>query len=86
MPWHNGWWAFGPWWFFPFVMPAVMIIGIVVMLIIVRSLFWGGGPWWLGRPSEPGEDQALAILRRRFASGEISEREYEAKRQLLQRS
>jgi putative membrane protein len=83
MPWYNDWMAFGPWWIFPFVMPLMMIVGLVVMLIVFRSVFGGRGPWWMDRPTPPESDRALDILRERLATGEITEQEYEQKRQLL---
>lgn len=84
MPWHMDGWAAGPWWFFPFVMPIVMLVVMIIALIIFREVFWGGpGRRWSGRPDS--EDPALEILRRRFASGEITEQEFQEKRRLLQR-
>ncbi|MFF2847828.1 SHOCT domain-containing protein [Streptomyces sp. NPDC058001] len=70
----------GPWiLFFPLIWAAV-VIGVVTVL---RRTVWRGrrGPWrptGEGRP--PGErptgDAPIAVLGRRFASGEIDEDEY----------
>ncbi|MCC6178977.1 MAG: SHOCT domain-containing protein [Chloroflexi bacterium] len=79
MPWYNGWWMF------PIVMPLMMIVFLAVALLIFRGVFWGRGPWWTDRPGEPEGDRALDILRQRLASGEITDEEYERKRQLLTR-
>ncbi|MET9958535.1 SHOCT domain-containing protein [Streptomyces sp. NPDC006326] len=67
----------GPWiLFFPLVWAAV-VIGVVTVL---RRTVWRGGrgprgPWAAaGRPY--GENSPIAIIGRRFASGEIDEDEY----------
>ncbi|MEU0966114.1 SHOCT domain-containing protein [Streptomyces sp. NPDC005917] len=59
----------GPWiLFFPLIWAAV-VIGVVTVL---RRTAWRGrgGPW------RPAGDSPLAVLGRRFASGEIDEDEY----------
>ncbi|MBT2452910.1 SHOCT domain-containing protein [Streptomyces sp. ISL-43] len=64
----------GPWiLFFPLIWAAV-VIGAVTVL---RRTVWRGrrGPWQ-GRGAAYGEHAPIAILGRRFASGEIDEDEY----------
>lgn len=88
MPW---WWqanggAAGPWWIFPIVMPISMLIVMLIAFVMFRELFWGRpGRWSRGSQDEPSKDPALEVLRRRFASGEITEQEFEEKRKILQR-
>lgn len=68
----------GPWiLFFPLIWAAVVVTVVSVLRRTVgRSL-----PWAAGRPSSgghgsPGEAGPIAVLGRRFASGEIDEDEY----------
>lgn len=85
MPWWGGGWGPGPWWIFPLVMPIVFVVVMLIMLTVFRE-FWGHAGWWGSRrPYNDGTsaDPALEISRRRFASGEITEHEYEQKRKLL---
>ena len=77
------WWGTGPWWIFPILMPIVMLLVMLIALTMFREVFWGPGRRWSRRPDD--EDSALEILRRRFASGEINEKEFEEKRRTLQR-
>ncbi|MFD5268154.1 SHOCT domain-containing protein [Streptomyces sp. NPDC058335] len=63
----------GPWiLFFPLIWAAV-VIGMVTLL---RRTVWRGrrGPW--AADLRPKGDSPLAVLGRRFASGEIDEDEY----------
>lgn len=78
------WWLGGPWWVFPIVMPVVMVVVLLIGLFVVREVF-GVGPRWLRRrgPAEE-EDEALRILRRRYAAGEITEDEYLDRRAMLE--
>ncbi|MPY54819.1 SHOCT domain-containing protein [Streptomyces acidicola] len=68
----------GPWiLFFPLIWAAV-VIGVVTVL---RRTVWRGrhGPWrTMGgyRPPVDSPDSPMAVLGRRFASGEIDEDEY----------
>lgn len=78
-PWcegHMGWW--GGW---MMILWWVLILGFVVL-----------GIWWFRRRSEgggtfkPGADRAEAILRERFARGEIDEETYRRQVAELRRS
>ncbi|WP_432136242.1 MULTISPECIES: SHOCT domain-containing protein [unclassified Streptomyces] len=65
----------GPWiLFFPLIWAAV-VVGAVTLL---RRTVWRGrrGPWGVGPGPRPSGDSPLAVLGRRFASGEIDEDEY----------
>ena len=78
--WNWGYGGPADWWIFPLVMPLVMIVGMLIMMSMFRGGFFWSGP----RHQHRGDDDAaLDILRRRLASGEISEDEYQAKRKLL---
>ena len=73
-------------WFF-LVNAALSIAFVVVMVVlIVQTIRWptrnsgaGGGA---GAP-RPGEDAALAVLRERFARGEIDASEFEERKRTL---
>ncbi|TLS39884.1 SHOCT domain-containing protein [Streptomyces montanus] len=68
----------GPWiLFFPLIWAAV-VIGVVTVL---RRTVWRGrrgprGPWRGMDQARPAGDSPIAMLGRRFASGEIDEDEY----------
>ncbi len=83
MPWF-GVWGLGPW----FIFPVLMCVGMIAMMLLMgrghlgRGLMgWCGG----GHVSEAHGDPALETLRQRFASGELSEQEYEEQRDVLLR-
>jgi len=83
MPWH--WWGqvgpWGWWWIFPVAFLLCLVIMIVMMASFCRHMMGSGHrPAW-----RKIDDEALAILRRRFAGGEISEEEFVSKRHLLMR-
>ncbi|MEU1511154.1 SHOCT domain-containing protein [Streptomyces sp. NPDC005811] len=63
----------GPWILFLPLIWAAVVVGVVAVL---RRTVWRGrrGPW---HPVDrPAGDSPLAVLGRRFASGEIDEDEY----------
>lgn len=68
-----GWWAFGHG-----MMALFWIVLIVLIVLAVRGLV--GRPRAGGRP----RDEALDILRQRFARGEIEQEEFEKRRQALE--
>ncbi len=73
MGWNDGWGMFAMlhmllWW-------VLIILGIVVL-----------AKWAFGarQPKSSGEDRALAILRERYARGEIDKAEFDARRRDLE--
>ena len=57
-----------------------LILGII---LLVRGGLGAGGERAAPPPPRPVEDRALAILRERYARGEIDSAEYEERRQRL---
>lgn len=55
-----------------------LVLVVVVVALVARS--WSGGNGPAGRP---GEDRALAILKERYARGEIDKAEFDARRRDL---
>ncbi len=80
-PEHFGW---GGWWGGMWMFPLMMIVCLVVALLFGRGVC--RPPWYdSGRDHGRGggSDDAMEILRRRFASGEISNEQFqEMKKQL----
>jgi len=54
-----------------------VLLVVVVVIAVVRGL---------SRPSHERSDEALAVLRRRFAAGEIDEAEYQRRHDALRAS
>ena len=78
--WHHGWdWSWGHM-IFGSVMMALFWGGAI--LLIALAVRWLGG---IGRRSEADaqKQDALEVLRDRFARGEIDKDEYESRRRLL---
>lgn len=73
---------------------AGWVVGIVLLLLVllVVGAVVIGGIWLVGRSTasdrrQPArsDDEAMEILRRRYASGEITREEYESMREHLSR-
>jgi putative membrane protein len=74
----------GDGWGYMFMGPVVMIaFTALVVLLVVLAFRWLSADH--GRRSM-GADDAMAVLRERFARGEIDEEEFEARRRALRRS
>lgn len=82
-------WPFGPSFLGSWLnmLTKFIFIGLVLalMMYLLRYLFGPGGPMREDTQTEEGPDQAMEILRRRLASGEVSPKEYEQLRQLLEK-
>jgi putative membrane protein len=59
-----------------------MFVGALVWLAIVGLLVWGAGSLF-GRRTTDTQTEALEILKRRFAAGEIASAEFEIARRAL---
>ena len=63
-------------------MPGMMMLGTILWLGFLIAL--GFGVWWVVSQMRPvPRDQALEVLRERYARGEISREEFEARRRDL---
>ena len=71
-----GWehWGWGFWWICPLF--AIFMI-IVCIFVMRRFLCMSGGHFMGGGFRGPSADSAVEILKRRYALGEISKKEYE---------
>jgi putative membrane protein len=78
-PWNNG--GPGPWILFFPLFWAAAVAGVVTVL---RRTAWRGRGPWAQRWERPGQDSPLAVLGRRFATGEIDEDEYWRRLSVLQ--
>ncbi len=78
--WHEGWgWGWGHMVFGSLMM---LLVWIAVILAVVLAVRWIGGSR-RGGESPAGEDAALAILKERFARGEIDAEEFEERKRRL---
>lgn len=62
-------------------MPGMMITGVVFWLLLLGAL--GVGVWLAARRMRRPRDAALEALRERYARGEITREEFEARRRDL---
>lgn len=63
-------------------MPAMMFFGTLFWLLILAAV--GAAIWWIVRQARPApRDGALETLRDRYARGEITREEFEARRRDL---
>lgn len=78
----DGWWVIFP------------IVGLLCMVLMMSRMlgFWGRGPrrgigmgmMGDGRERDNEPDSALEVLRRRYAAGELTDEEFDAKRRRLE--
>ena len=74
-------WGGGMW-----LMPLVCLSGVILVAVIAFFVFRGGCCGWTAgdrRPSGGGED-ALDILKKRYARGEITREQFEQMRKDIQ--
>jgi len=77
----------GGWMGFPmlFMFPIGIVILIVIVYVIYRGVWWGGGCCGghyghyshYGYRSDEERENAMEILRRRYANGEITKEQFE---------
>lgn len=56
---------------------------LVIWAVVIGLLVWGASSLFTHRASGDGASEALAILRRRYAAGEITQAEFETARRAL---
>jgi putative membrane protein len=59
-----------------------MLLWAVVWVALIVLMFWGIGSLFAGRTTDT-QTEALEILKRRYAAGEITSGEYETARRVL---
>ncbi|HEV2415144.1 MAG TPA: SHOCT domain-containing protein [Candidatus Dormibacteraeota bacterium] len=64
------------WWIFPLLFGALSLLFIALLILKLR--YWGGG-WAHGETRQ----DAIDVLKERFARGEIDAEEYEGRRRVL---
>lgn len=76
-----GWWLFGSLLSIGFLVLVVWLIALVVRSVFRDDRYRGG---YRGGPGpQSAGDEALSILRQRFARGEITVEEYEQAKRIL---
>ncbi len=78
MPWYDVWGS-GIW----LIFPIIMCFGMMGMMLVMGR----GRMGWCGGEHEGTEhtDSSLETLRQRFASGDLTQQEYEEQKNLLLR-
>ncbi|CAG7619203.1 Putative membrane protein [Actinacidiphila bryophytorum] len=74
LAWHDGGGP-GPW---ILLFPLIWVFAVAAVITVLRRTVWRGrgAPWQQSRPAATAEHSPMAVLGRRFASGEIDEEEY----------
>ena len=80
----HGWmWGYGPmgWGCFMMILASLFWIAVLALIVVVIMRLWPGSGTF--QSSVAREDEALSILRQRYARGEIDSEEFERKRRDL---
>ncbi len=77
-PYYFGW---GPMWFFPMVIPIILLVAMVFCLYFISGRGGLRPPWhypdrFYGQGGQESES-ALEILKKQYARGEITKEEFE---------
>ncbi|MNR75539.1 hypothetical protein D3C72_61720 [compost metagenome] len=80
---HGCMWGYGPmgWGWFMMLLASLFWIAVLALIVVVIMRLWPGSSTF--QSSTPREDEALSILRQRYARGEIDSEEFERKRREL---
>ena len=78
----DGWGHMGGWGWIGAILMLLFWFGVIALIV---AAIGGFGRWQRGMPTSgpSGGDSALAILRERFARGELTQDEYEQARKTL---
>jgi len=76
--------AFGPGWSWMLVMGLFALLVLIGSILVVVGVIQAGRRFASPPPGSSGEPDALEIIRRRFAGGEITAEEYELMRRHLE--
>ena len=74
--WHPMWGMWGAW-------GIGMLLVMLTFWVLVIVALVAGIRWLVGQGRQPGRDHALDILRERYAKGEVSKEEFDAKKRDL---
>jgi len=80
---HEWMWGYGPsaWGWLMMVLGTLFWVALLALIVLAIMRLWPGEGTF--RSSSPREDEALAILRQRYARGEIDTEEFERMRREL---
>lgn len=80
---HDWMWGQGPvgWGGVMMLLASLLWLALIALIVVVIMRLWPGSGTF--QSSVPREDEALSILRQRYARGEIDSEEFERKRREL---
>lgn len=80
---HDWMWGQGPmaWGWFMMILAALFWLALLALIVLLIVRLWPGAGTF--QSSAPREDEALSILRQRYARGEIDSEEFERRRRQL---
>ena len=65
-------------WFFPMMMPVFMLTIVLVILYLIFGRGICRSRWGDQKSDQKGDESALDILKKRYASGEITKEEFDS--------
>lgn len=80
---HEWMWGYGPsgWGWLMMILGTLFWVALLALIVVAIMRLWPTPETF--RSSAPREDEALSILRKRYASGEIEKEEFEQRRKDL---